>query len=275
MKERTSEQLLEENQQLQDRLKTYEAQIGRIRPFPSGNLIDFSSFFKPPTIRFGIVSDTHMGSKYSRLNDLETAYDIFKKEKIHNVFHAGDISDGPYTMHPGMITEQNQSTYDDQIGFIIDKYPRRKGITTRFITGNHDNSWMKLAGVDIGLAIGKERDDMQYLGQIEEDCKLADGLVIRLRHPSDGGSYALSYKLQRYMDSLEGGTKPNVIIQGHYHTHYEMDYRNIFAIQAACFQHATLFLKSKGLQPSCSAIIVEANADRGINRFKTEKFKFY
>lgn len=39
---------------------------------------------------FGLVSDTHLGSHAERLDVLNTAYDVFKKEGISCVFHTGD-----------------------------------------------------------------------------------------------------------------------------------------------------------------------------------------
>lgn len=36
------------------------------------------------------VSDTHLGSKYDRLDILKYLYDLAEEEKIDTVFHAGD-----------------------------------------------------------------------------------------------------------------------------------------------------------------------------------------
>ena len=38
-----------------------------------------------------------------------------------------------------------------------------------------------------------------------------------LFHPLDGSSYAVSYSGQKYMDSITGGDKPNILFVGHHH----------------------------------------------------------
>lgn len=39
---------------------------------------------------FGVVSDTHFGSRLSKIDELHTFYEVCRKRKIQNVFHAGD-----------------------------------------------------------------------------------------------------------------------------------------------------------------------------------------
>ena len=51
-------------------------------------------------LEFGIISDTHLCSRYEALNELHTFYEICRKVGIKHVFHAGDLIDGGMT-HPG------------------------------------------------------------------------------------------------------------------------------------------------------------------------------
>lgn len=44
--------------------------------------------------KFAVVSDTHIGSKLARLDELHTFYDICREKKIKDIIHAGDIVDG-------------------------------------------------------------------------------------------------------------------------------------------------------------------------------------
>ena len=43
--------------------------------------------------RFGVVSDTHFGSRFQQLTHLHTFYQLCAKRKIGVVFHAGDLCD--------------------------------------------------------------------------------------------------------------------------------------------------------------------------------------
>jgi len=91
--------------------------------------------FKGEWIRFGVVSDTHLGSLYDNLELLDTAYSIFAKEGVKGVYHVGDLLDGE-KMYRGHEYEIRHHGRDAQVDFCIRNYPHRKEITTYFITGN-------------------------------------------------------------------------------------------------------------------------------------------
>jgi UDP-2,3-diacylglucosamine pyrophosphatase LpxH len=179
-------------------------------------------------------------------------------------------------VYRGQENELAKWTFEDQKEDVVKNYPNIENAKTYYILGNHDNSFLKAIGADIGVAISKSRKDLVYTGQVEADIKLARKVLLRLRHPDGGSAYALSYPMQRYIASLEGGQKPNILAQGHYHTAFYMDYRNIHALSVPCFERQSLFLKAKGLQPTCGAWLVEMNIkDGSIIRFQPELIKFF
>ena len=139
-------------------------------------------------IRFGSVSDTHMCSKWQQLTHLNTMYDIFKREGIETVYHAGDITEG-VNMRQGHQYEVFRHGTDEQQQYVIDNYPKRKGMITKFITGNHDHSGIKSAGHDIGIPIGRDRDDMIYLGMSNAKVELTPKCILELNHPLDGACF--------------------------------------------------------------------------------------
>ena len=51
--------------------------------------------------------------------------------------------------------------------------------------------------------------------------------------------------MQKYVNALSGGQKPNVILQGHYHKAMYMFYRNIHCFDTASMQEQTIFMKKK------------------------------
>ena len=118
------------------------------------------------TLRFAIMGDTQIGSKYAQLTYLHNFYDICEKEGITAVYHTGDITDG-LKMRVGHEYELYEISADEMRDDVVKNYPKRKGITTYFITGNHDASLYKHVGFDIGRAIANLRPDMKYLGR---DC---------------------------------------------------------------------------------------------------------
>ena len=46
------------------------------------------------TLKFAIIGDTQLGSKYTQWTHLKNFYDICEEEGITDVYHTGDITDG-------------------------------------------------------------------------------------------------------------------------------------------------------------------------------------
>jgi len=46
---------------------------------------------------------------------------------------------------------------------------------------------------------------------------LTPNCVLEINHPLDGAAYALSYALQKRIDAMSGGEKPNILFDGHHH----------------------------------------------------------
>lgn len=227
-------------------------------------------------IKFGIVSDTHFGSNYQQLTLLNKMYDLFTDLEIPNVYHSGDISEG-IKMRPGHEQECFLHGSDDIENYIIANYPKRAGILTNFITGNHDHSMIKSAGHDIGVKIAKERDDMIYLGMANAKVYLTPNCIMELNHPLDGAAYALSYSIQKLADSLSGGEKPNILINGHHHKALYLFYRNMHMLEAGCFEAQTPWMKGKRISAHVGGFIVTIHVtdDGEITRFLPEFVPFY
>jgi hypothetical protein len=188
------------------------------------------------------VSDTHIGSLYEHSDILHLAYKIFREEGITTVYHPGDICEGE-KMYRGQEYEIYAHGADNQVDACCERYPQFKGITTYFIEGSHDLSFYKHSGTDIGPKIFTKRPDLVCLGREEADTLIQTKhgeIILRLVHPGRGSAYALSYHVQKYIESLAGGQKPNVLLIGHYHkAEYLPCYRNIFSLQAGCFNPRT------------------------------------
>jgi predicted phosphodiesterase len=211
------------------------------------------------THKFGYVTDTHLGSLYADKALLDYAYDVFEKEGAQTVYHSGDLVDGQ-KMFRGQEYELEVVGSDAQVALVCDVYPKKPGITTYFITGNHDRSFWKDGGNDIGYKIAKERKDMVYLGHQESDIGIGSGdaqATIRLFHPDGGSAYAISYISQRYIAELPSGTKPDLCLLGHFHKAEKLFYRGVCVIQGGTLQNQTPYMRGKKISAAMGFWLVE------------------
>ena len=164
-------------------------------------------------LRFAIMGDTQIGSKYAQITYLHDFYDLCKREGIENVYHTGDITDG-LKMRVGHEYELYEVSADEMRDDVVKNYPKFDGTTIHFITGNHDASIYKHVGYDIGQAITNLRPDIKYLGRDCAVVNLTPKCTLELRHPWDGTAYALSYKMQKMIEAMESDSKPNILAVG-------------------------------------------------------------
>lgn len=227
-------------------------------------------------IRFGLMGDTQLGSKYAQITQLHKYYDICKQLEITDVYHTGDITDG-LKMRPGHEYELYCTSADELKDDVIKNYPKINGITTHFITGNHDASLYKHVGYDIGSAISNERTDMKYLGRDCAVVHLTPNCTLELRHPWDGTAYAISYKPQKMIEAMESDSKPNILGIGHYHKAEYIFYRNVHCFQTGCFQGQTPFTRGKGISVHLGGWILTVYVDENgyIQRIVPEFIPFY
>ena len=227
-------------------------------------------------IKFGLCGDKQFNSKYTQITHMNTLYDFYEKEGVKNVYDLGDIDEGEKLRQGHQYECYNQGA-DDHVAEIVKNHPYRKGIKTYFITGNHDHSLIKLAGYDIGTAIANKRDDLVYLGQSCATINLTPNCVLELRHPLDGTAYAISYKIQKMVEAISGGEKPNILAVGHYHKAEYIFYRNIHCFQTGCLQAQTPWMRGKSIAAMLGGWIIEVEVakDGTVVRIKNEFIPFY
>lgn len=226
-------------------------------------------------LTIGVVSDTHLGSKYQQLTYLRRFYRICADRGIRRIYHAGDIIDGEglYRGHEYNIFVRG---LDEQVDYAAEHYPEEEGVETEFVGGNHDLSFVKKAGADPCVRIAEKRPDMKYHGPYSAWIRLTNGAMMYLLHPDGGAAYALSYKLQKIIESFEGGRKPHLLFVGHWHQRAYIFNRNVHGFLAACFQAQTEYERRKALQPSIGGTILtlEFDDDGAIHRVTPEFVNF-
>lgn len=235
--------------------------------------------------RFGVVADTHLCCKEERLGELHNQYDLFVKEGITTVFHAGNPIDGYIQRING--ESVFETTIDGQARYFAQNYPARAGITTYYITGDDHESWFA-PGFNIGfylqmIAEKEGREDLIYIGHVEADVAVMVGdskraTIIKVQHPGGGSAYARSYKGQKQVEAFEGGEKPDILIQGHYHVSNYMNDRNIHVVNMPGFQDQTIFARKKNLRMEVGGAIIEFKVnpeDGSVTRFRPEFNRYF
>lgn len=240
--------------------------------------------------KYGLVGDTHLCCKEERLAELHTTYDLFKQEGVTTVFHAGNIVDGYIPKING--NSVFATGISSQSQYVIDNYPQREGITTYFITGDdHEGWWQKNGDFNFGAYLAMKakdqgRNDLQYIGHVESDVEIKSksrgkgsvSTIIKVQHPGGGSAYSRSYTGQKQVEAFEGGEKPDILVQGHYHVSNMMNDRNIYVISLPGFQDQTIFARKKRLRMEVGGGIVEfkVNPDNGsITRFRYELIRYF
>jgi hypothetical protein len=227
-------------------------------------------------IRFALTGDRHTGSMYYHAGALAGFYEHLKREGVGQVFDTGDILDG-HKVYRGQEFELLDLGLEAQLNR-LKAVPAT--IPTRFITGNHDGSFKVAAGIPVGKLIEQQKPNIyQFLGeeQARYRWETPNGpFELMMLHPGGGSAYALSYKPQKLVESLEGGTKPNMLAIGHFHkAEFIPSYRNVALVQSGTFQRQTPFMARQGLAAHVGGWIVEIWVGGDHNRIRAEFVAVY
>lgn len=216
-------------------------------------------------IKLLLISDTHLGSKYDRLDILRYLYSKAEDTGVNYVLHSGDLTEG-VSGREEQIYSLKEASYTGQRDYVIENYPR-SSVPTYLIAGNHDLWWIKRCGADICQDIANKRDDITYLGSDCEDLHIGK-LKIRLYHGKGGSSYAKSYKLQKYLDSVNVEERPHILQTGHIHQAFYMKQGKTHCFQTSCLQDMTPFERSMGFNNDKSVWWVDIDIDNNGNPVK-------
>lgn len=243
------------------------------------NFVVDPSLFEGDTYKVGVVSCTHLGSKFQQLSHLRNFYQRCHDQGVKVVLHTGDLVDG-MNVYAGQEFELFQHGFDAQRNYAIENYPRLVNGKTLVIAGNHDYSFVKEGGADILEDIASRRPDIEYLGALGA-YPIIGPLKIYMQHGAVGMAYARSYRLQKNIESFAPEAKPDIYFLGHFHVGcYLPAFRNVFGVMVPCFQSQTPFERRRALYPEIAGIIVEItvnNRDRvsGFVSMKMDWVPFY
>jgi predicted phosphodiesterase len=231
----------------------------------------------------GAIADTHLGSKWERLDVLETLYDHFSSRGVRKVYLAGNMIEGEARFNRYDISVHGVA---EQVKNFLEKFPQRPGITTEFITGDDHEGWyIQRENINVGQVIvdrgrAAGRNDLVYLGHIERDIEFVQpggSAVLRVIHGGGGSVYAISYTSQKYVESLQGGEKPKIVIMGHFHKFDWCYPREVHVIQPGCTQEQSTFMRKKRIQAMVGGCVlwIKQNELGIFTSVKVEWLPFY
>jgi predicted phosphodiesterase len=205
--------------------------------------------------RFGLVSDTHLGSKKQQISALRDFYRELKARGITKAFHSGDWVAGK-NIYRGQEYELFLHSMREQKEYLIQEYPN-EGVETIGIVGNHDFAWSALAGDSILEMAAMVRPDIKIVGEYQAFVEW-NGFRFSLHHPDGGQAYAISYKLQKLVESFTAENLPDFVVMGHFHQKEYVTIRGVECFQPGCFEAQSPYLIRKNLHPAIGGWIVEA-----------------
>lgn len=210
---------------------------------------------------FGVISDSHAGSitheKEGQIAFINMAHQCGAEE----IWHAGDLVEGTYYFRQGQL-EQYAIGYEAQSKDALEGLPRLKGLKYRIVAGNHDFTYQREVGLDPvkNMALVHGRDDITPMGYPIGRLVYGDDpenlFKVELAHPKTRPAYAASWPVQKFVERMQGGSKPHILVMGHLHSHLTGDFRSIWCVMPGCWQWATTYESSQGLEPAVGGVLV-------------------
>lgn len=231
----------------------------------------FKHSFGSKHIKFGYFSDPHIGHEKFSEELWDKMISFFKREGIDTVYSPGDIVEG-MSGRPGHIYELVDIGFQAQVEHSAELI-RACPFHIFSILGNHD-LWFKQKGdmgANIGDALEARCKNFTCLGEWEADVVLANNVVMKLFHANDGSSYAISYKIQKLIESFTGGEKPSMVLSGHYHKQIQVFLRNVFGFECGTLCGQSIFMRGKKLAAHMGFGVIEIWVNgTGIERLRHE-----
>ena len=225
-------------------------------------------------VRFGFVTDTHIGSLYFIEKYWFQFLDVCTDTGCEFIAHTGDVCEG-LSNRPGHAMECTHIGHRLQLLYAVDLLSKwEKPIY--LIDGNHDRWFEKSAGASIVEDIADSIPNATFLAHEIGDL-LVNGCKIRLVHGEDGSSYATSYRPQKWVESFCGGDKPNVLLMGHVHKQCYIFERNVHIFSGGCLSLQSAWMKSKRLAAHSGFWIIDLWIGKkgGVNRCGCEWYPIY
>ena len=259
-------------------LPTVLKNLKSINPVKYGK---FKIDFPDKHVKFGMFGDAHMGHMCYRPDIMNKMIKDGKRQGVEFFLNAGDTIEG-MSGREGHIYELSKIGYSAQMNFFKEQFSKFNKPVYSIEAQDSHSGWFKNKGnmgVDIGPELSSRAKKYIFMGYDEQDIELANGLKWRLRHPGGGTAYAISYKMQKYIESMSGGTKPHGLGQGHFHKAQYMFYRNVHGFDVGTLCEQTPFMKKTNTPAHMGYWIIDVNMhnkkSKGVERVSSQFVPFY
>lgn len=208
--------------------------------YESDNRINNYTFMRGEEgkLKIALTGDWHLGSKKQQISRLTEFINYAYDSGVRDVIVSGDIYDG-VRVYKDQAEEIFLHTLDEQLAYAEEVIPVLPNLKYYMISGNHDHD---NAGVNPVNNLARRRNDIVYLGKYGAYLTL-NGIVIYLHHGLGSRAYALSYKLQKFVEQLPIEYTPDIIAQAHYHYLFYSPIRGVNSFEVGSFQGLTSFAK--------------------------------
>jgi hypothetical protein len=241
-------------------------------------------------IRYLTLTDPHFASKACQISAINEFFEFaYHKENIRYGFSAGDMIAGR-DVYKGQLLDLYAVNIDDQIKSLVVNLPQKPDFEWHIIGGNHDYSAFKAIGYNPLAELKRQRPDIHYWGFDKAILPLLPGVDMMVWHPSGGPAYAVSYKLQKGIETLiaqELGKiisgrkeKPTIrfFLMGHIHRQFQMSAASgeIFCAACGSFEGVNSLTKRAGWDTVVGGYIIKANLNKQHEmRFRDFEAKWY
>ena len=219
------------------------------------------------TFRFAAIGDLHAGSKYCRWDVREDLIRRAEDFGAQAIFDTGNWIEGEARFNKHDLLVHGM---DAQCRHLAERHPITD-IPIYAVAGDDHEGWYgQREGVDIGRycenIMRQAGHNWTNLGFMEAHVALRNAdtgkaATLAVVHPGGGSAYALSYSIQKIVESYEGGEKPHVGLYGHYHKLWAGLIRNIWCVQTGTAQDQTPFMRKKRLEAHVGGTLIELEQD--------------
>lgn len=222
---------------------------------------------KDNTFCFGAFGDLHAASKYTRWDVREDLIRSSESRGAQAIFDTGNWIDGDARFNRFDLIA---SGLEAQCELLAREHPKTK-LPIFAVAGDDHEGWIaQREGVNVGRyneiimrRAGHKWTDLGYMEAhvILRNANSGKGAIMAVVHPGGGSAYAVSYRIQKIIESYEGGEKPAVALYGHYHKLWSGNVRNVWAVQTGCQQDQTPFMRKKSIEAHVGGYIIDLEQD--------------
>lgn len=163
-------------------------------------------------IKLLLYSDTHLCSAEDRPDILMYLGDKIVERGVSAALNSGDFFEGPIILRDGE-DHRKCMTFEEEIAYA--KEYHRLPCTCYIVSGNHDEWWLAVKGIDILQAYSECAENIVYLGGSNANLQIGN-LKINMAHGHKNGVYR-SGSSASYLNEISTKFKPDILQTGHKH----------------------------------------------------------